>query len=120
MAQRTRQLIEGNACGDRDHQRLFVEAGSDVAQDFHHHVRLHCTEDDIGDLGHFLGALRSVDPVLIVQSGDFVRRRGIDPNLAGQHLPAGNQTAENGFAHITAADKTDFLLHHVSLLGFVM
>ncbi|MNP53165.1 hypothetical protein D3C76_1476150 [compost metagenome] len=55
-----------------------------------------------------------------MQGGDFVRRGGIDPNLARQDLTAGNQTAENGFAHITAADKTDFLLHHVSLLNFVM
>jgi len=120
MAQRARQLIEGDACGDGDHQRLFIQAGGDIAQDFHHHVRLHCPEDDIGYLRHFLSALRGVDPVLVVQGGDFVRRGGIDPNLAWQDLTAGNQTAENGFAHITAADKTDFLLHHVSLLNFVM
>jgi hypothetical protein len=39
---------------------------------------------------------------------------GYRPKSARQHLTAGDQTAQDGFAHVAAADKTDFLLHHAS------
>ncbi|VDZ95603.1 Uncharacterised protein [Salmonella enterica subsp. enterica] len=49
-----------------------------------------------------------------MQGGDFIGGGGIDPDLAGKYLTAGNQSAKNSLAHITAANKTDFLLHLVT------
>ncbi|MPN09092.1 hypothetical protein SDC9_156380 [bioreactor metagenome] len=117
MSQRAGELIEGHACCNRDHQRLFVEAGGYLAEHFDHNARLHGAENNIRHLGDFLGGLRDVDPILIVQRGNFIGGRGVDPDLAWKHLTAGNQAAEDCFPHITAADKTDFLLHLVTPYG---
>ena len=73
MAQRARQLVKRHACGNRHDQRLFIQAGGDIAQHFDHDVRLDGAKDDIGDLGHFLRAFGGVNPVLIAQRGDLVR-----------------------------------------------
>jgi hypothetical protein len=58
VAERARQLVERDAGGDGDHQRLFIQAGGDIAEHFGHDPRLHRAEDDIGNLRHFLRAMR--------------------------------------------------------------
>src|SRR5699024_5830534 len=69
------------------------------------------SKNDVGDLRHFLRRFCGVDAELVMQGGDFIRGGGVYPDLPWKHLTAGNQTAENGFSHIAAANKTDFLFH---------
>ena len=118
VAKGARQLLKRNAGGDRDHQRLFIQAGGDIAQHFGHDPRFNRAEDDIGNLRHFLGAAGGVDAILVAQSCNLVRRRGVDPDLSRLYLTAGDQPAQNGLTHIAAADKANFLIHHHSPLLF--
>ncbi len=111
MAQRAGKLVERDTCSNRNDQRVFIQAGGDFAKHFNHDAWFNGGKNDVGDLRYFLRRFCGVDAELVMQDGDFIRGGGIYPDLPWKHLTAGNQTAENGFSHIAAANKTDFLFH---------
>ncbi len=114
MTQCAGELIEGDARCNGYHQGIFVQAGGDFTQHLNHDTWLHGAKDNICDLRDFLCGLRRIYAVLIVQCCDFIGRGGIDPDLSGEYLAAGDQAAKNRFTHISAADKTNFLVHLVT------
>jgi len=72
LTQRHGELIERDPGGDGHHQRIFIQAGGDVAHHFQHDIGLHRAEHDIRRLSDFLGALRAVDAVFALQGGDII------------------------------------------------
>ncbi|MNV64045.1 hypothetical protein D3C71_1566720 [compost metagenome] len=67
------ELIERNTCCNRDDQRLFIQAGGNVAEDFNHDVGFDGAKDDVSNLSDFLRAFGGVNTVFITQRGNFVR-----------------------------------------------
>ncbi len=98
----------GDTCSNRNDQRVFIQAGGDFAKHFNHDAWFNGGKNDVGDLRYFLRRFCGVDAELVMQDGDFIRGRGIYPDLPWKRLTAGNQTAENGFSILPQPIKPIF------------